>query len=792
MTTISPLGGHSLLLLLVQFGLLLMVARVLGEVAKRVHLPSVVGELMAGVLLGPSLLGAVAPGAFHALFPPRAEQVHLLEALSWLGVIMLLILTGLETDLDLIARKGRGAVGISLGGITVPFVTGVALGFLIPGDFVARADQRGVFALFVGTAMSISAIPVIAKVLMDMDLIRRDIGQITLAAGMIDDTMGWILLSVVAGLATRGVVDPATVGKAIASVVLVLVVSLTAGRRLVAGIMRGVDNRVGGDMAKISTLMLLALGLASLTQLLGLEAVLGAFIAGILVGQVRRFDHRAARTFKEVALGIFAPVFFAVSGLRVDLAQLMHPGVVLIALLVLGVAIIGKFIGVYAGARLTRLGHWEAVSLGAGMNARGAMEIIVATIGLSLGILTPKMYSIILLTAIVTSLMAPPLLRWAVGRVEMGEEERHRLETEDLRRESFVGNLKRVLLLASGDPASHLAATLVGLILRGEDVEVTTMQLEAADAPIYEGAAPDADEELEQLEDELSLEPHNVRTLTVSGSHHQREGVLAEIDKGYDLVVVGTGAIRSGEPAPRESRAIDGRMLLRWLSSRAGGGRGPGRGKPGSRAEQGEYQAPAGDHSPFEGPLFTELVDEVIQEAPCPVLIVTTPDGPDDDGRRADDDAQAGETGEAFDLTSVLLPVWGSHGVSWGAEIGFSIARQSNAVVDVLHWVSAPRHRLRTGWDEATKHAVGIGEDLVGKVAEFGERLEAQVRTDVGVADAPERAFLEHARRHPGLIVLESTRSPVRQRAFFGHDVDYLLRHAPCPVALISAPRVAP
>jgi nucleotide-binding universal stress UspA family protein len=109
--------------------------------------------------------------------------------------------------------------------------------------------------------------------------------------------------------------------------------------------------------------------------------------------------------------------------------------------------------------------------------------------------------------------------------------------------------------------------------------------------------------------------------------------------------------------------------------------------------------------------------------------------------------------------------------------------------VDVLHWVSAPRRRLRAGWDDATRHAVDIGQDLVGKVAEFGEQLGARVHTKVGVAAVPEEAFIEHARRHPGLIVLESTRSPVRRRAFFGHEVDYLLRHAPCPVALISAPQ---
>ena len=161
-----------------------------------------------------------------------------------------------------------------------------------------------------------------------------------------------------------------------------------------------------------------------------------------------------------------------------------------------------------------------------------------------------------------------------------------------------------------------------------------------------------------------------------------------------------------------------------------------------------------------------------------------------DDARpEGGDNGQPARPGDPIDLQRVLLPVWGSHGVSWGAEIGFSIARGSEMEVDVLHWVSAPRRRLRAGWDDATRHAVEIGEDLVGKVAQFGERLEARVRTGVSVAADPEEAFIEHAKRHPGLIVLESTRSPVRRRAFFGHEVDYLLRHAPCPVALISAPQ---
>ncbi|MGH2579181.1 MAG: cation:proton antiporter, partial [Actinomycetota bacterium] len=335
-----------------------------------------------------------------------------------------LVLTGIETDIGLIARKGRKALGISAGGIVVPFGMGVGLGFLLPGTFLASADQRVVFALFVGTALGLSAIPVIAKVLMEMNLVWRDIGQLTLAAGMVDDVTGWILLGVVTGLAQSGEVNMLVVAQAIGSVLLILALSLTVGKRLVSGGLRLVDNHIGGEQAKITFVMVLAVILAAGTHLLHLEAALGAFVAGVLVGQVKRFDASTRRTFENMTLGVFAPVFFAEAGLRVDLTSILRADVLPFAALVMAVAIAGKFVGAFVGAKLNGLGRWEALSIGAGMNARGAIEIIVATIGLNLGILTPEMYAIILTVAVATSLMAPSLLRWTLRRVEMSEEER--------------------------------------------------------------------------------------------------------------------------------------------------------------------------------------------------------------------------------------------------------------------------------------------------------------------------------------------------------------------------------
>lgn len=725
MEALQPLSGHELLLVLLQFGLLLLVARALGEVAVRLRLPSVVGELMAGLVLGPTLLGSIWPGGFEALFPQRVEQFHLLEVISWLGVIMLLILTGLETDVRLIARKGKGAATVSVGGIAIPFMTGVALGYVLPTEFIARPDQRTVFALFIGTAMSISAIPVIAKVMMEMKVIRRDIGQVTLAAGMIDDTVGWILLSVVAGMASAGGASLATAGRSVLAVGGVLAFAFLVGRRVVPLVLRLLDNHVGGVAVKITALMVMALGFGALTHALHLEAVLGAFVVGILVGEVKRFDHEARHAFEQITLAVFAPVFFAMAGLRVDLGALFQLNVFAVTLVVLLVATVGKFAGAYLGARLGRLGHWEALSLGAGMNARGAMEIILATIGLSLGVLTQNMYSIIVVTAIVTSLMAPPVLRWTLSRVQMGDEERQRLEAEERRRGSFVGNLKRVLLPARDEAGSRLAARLVGMLVSGEDVEITNMYVRPASNDRGSDDQEEMEAQLGEIESDVDLPKRDLRRIVREEDGELSAAVLAEAAKGYDLLVIGTAVTDSSG----------------------------------------------------NGPMFTSASDELIQEAPCPVLVVSTSAA-----------AANGVESGPLDLRRIVLPVSGAESDRYAAEVAFTLARDRATVVDVVHVVRGGERRARLSDDEAVRNAVEVGRDLLGKIAELGHSLGATLHTQVLMASHDEEAVVERAQSlGADLVVLASSRSPVRHRAFLGHHIDYVVRHAPCPVLMVSS-----
>src|SRR5436190_4063184 len=211
-TPIPGLSGHAVFLLLVQLALLVAVARIGAEISKRLGLPAVVGELSAGIALGPTLLGHYFPQVFTLIFPADKDQFHLLDAFGIVGMSLLLLLTGLETDLRLLRNLGRAALIASVMGMVLPFGLGFGLGYLMPASYLADPSSRILFSLFLATAMSISAMPVIAKILIDLDLTKRNIGLVILSAGVVDDTVGWLILSVIAGVASRGAVNMGQLG----------------------------------------------------------------------------------------------------------------------------------------------------------------------------------------------------------------------------------------------------------------------------------------------------------------------------------------------------------------------------------------------------------------------------------------------------------------------------------------------------------------------------------------------------------------------------------------------------
>ena len=729
---IQPLGHHQLLLVLLELSLLLLISRGLGEVMRRINFPPVVGELLAGVLLGPSLFGLLFPNLYAEVFPQSQQQSDLLSVVSWLGVLCLLIVTGLETDLKLIIRKGKTALLISLGGIVIPFVTGFGLGWFLPETFLADPNKRLVFSLFIATAMSISAVPVIAKVLMDLNLIRRDIGQVTLAAGMTDDTIGWILLSVVSGLASSGKFDFGTVFRSVSAAILFLAIAFTIGRTIVDQILRWVDDKVGGVTASLSVLLVLSFLAAAFTQYLGLEAALGAFVVGILAGQSRRFSREAGHILEVFTAGFLAPIFFASAGLKVNLLALLEPQTLIFGLLVLAVACVGKFTGAYLGSRAGGLSHWEGMAMGSGMNARGAMEIVVATIGLSLGVLNSQMYSIILMVAIITSLMAPPLLRWSLSKVTIGEEEAQRLEQEELASRSFIKQIHRVLIPTRGGANIQLAAQLVGHIAHQNHLEVTllyaddksrtkTSQPGTAVKNTVAVAAFAAASEVMQLPDDSTL------LKKIESGSNKVETIINEANKGYDLIVLG---------ASEKTRSKDS--------------------------------------------LFNLIVDRVIQEAPCATMVVKS--------HLSEAEAESSTTAQQ-PLKSILVPTVGTEYSKNAVEVASTIAAQTKAVVTIVNVINLPPIEYIL-YERRTLHPMkDIASDLLEQQAVIGRSFGADVQTRILKGTSPEMEILNFAaNQNFDLIILGSNIRMVTGRVFFGHRVDAILKKAHCPVAVITAP----
>lgn len=399
------------LALLAGLTLVLATAHALGAVADRLGFASVVGELLTGLVLGPSVLGLLAP-TLTAVVVPVPDG---LDALASLGLVLLLVLAGTEVDVPAVRRYLRPTIALATGASVVPFVLGFVLGWFLPASYLVAPTDRLPFALFLATALSISAVPVALRVLVDLDALDRTVGQLTLTAAVLVDAAGWVALAVVSDVARAGRTDPLELGRTLLVLAAFVAVAVVLGPHVVGALFDVADHVRSPAITEFSVVVVVGFAAAGASLALGLEAVLGAFLAGILVRD--RLDRDASHVFHAVTLGLFAPLFFGTAGLRADLSGLLSPDALVVAAVTLAVAVLGKFLGVALGGALTDLSRAETLCIAVGLNARGAMEIVVAALGLALGILTPTVYAVVVLVAIATSVMTPPLLRWALSRL---------------------------------------------------------------------------------------------------------------------------------------------------------------------------------------------------------------------------------------------------------------------------------------------------------------------------------------------------------------------------------------
>ncbi|MEM7321647.1 MAG: cation:proton antiporter [Actinomycetota bacterium] len=534
---LTSLDHHQLLVFWVQLLALWVAARILGELARRLSLPSVVGQLCAGLLLGPSVFGVVWPGGFDWFLPgqPYAEQQSaMLLAVSWFSAAFLLVVAGYETDLDLIRRLGRAAVLVTLGSLVVPFIGGLITGWSMPDSFYGELDgnqpSRLVFTLFIAVSVAVSALAVVAKILGDLGLMRRDVGQITIAVGMANDVIGWIILGVIAGLAASGELSATDIGFTVVGLSLFLLGSLTVGQQVVDGALRMV-RREGRNLQGALTVTIGAmLVLGVITQALGVEAVLGSFVAGVILAKSRYQQIESQHAIEDLTAVLFAPLFFATAGLRLDLSLLRGEALAW-ALLLLAVALVLKFVGSWAGARVAGLTNREGFVLGAGLNARGALEIIIATVGLSLGVFNQSAFTIIVMIPLVTSLLASVGLRVLSRDLAGSVAERERLAREEALERNLLIKNNRILLPSASDANSIVAAQIVHFAWP-EELPATVMAVQ------NNGSGPD----LEVLGNVLYGRELDVAYIDDAADTEVAEQIVAQSHLGYGVIAVGTVA----------------------------------------------------------------------------------------------------------------------------------------------------------------------------------------------------------------------------------------------------------
>jgi Kef-type K+ transport system membrane component KefB len=412
----APTGGllrafsenvqHSLSILLLQVVVIVAAARLLGSFFYRIRQPRVIGEIVAGILLGPSLLGWLAPGVQGFLFP--STSLGSLQLLSQIGVILFMFVVGIELDVQLLRKKADAAVLVSHASILVPFLLGTAAALLLYRSLAPAGTRFSAFALFLGVAMSITAFPVLARILDERKMSTSFLGSTAIACAAVDDVTAWCLLAVVVALVRSTGLEGAlmTILLTLLFIAAMLFVVRPRVARLV-GERPPEHSRSGGLLAGI---FLFVFASALLTEIIGIHALFGAFLAGVCMPPspgVRQYLRERLETFSAAFL---LPLFFAFTGLRTQIGLLDNWWSWLACALIIAVAIAGKLGGSMLAARWTGMAWGDSFSLGVLMNTRGLVELIVLNVGYDLGILSPRIFAMLVLMALVTTFMTSPVL----------------------------------------------------------------------------------------------------------------------------------------------------------------------------------------------------------------------------------------------------------------------------------------------------------------------------------------------------------------------------------------------
>jgi Kef-type K+ transport system membrane component KefB/nucleotide-binding universal stress UspA family protein len=717
--------GPSLSVFIAQIVVLLTTGRLLGELMQRFGQPAVTGQLIAGVLLGPAVLGVLSPRLQHALFPGSPEQKAMTDAVGQLGILLLLLLTGMETDLSVFRRSRRAAFSVSIAGIAIPFVCGLAVGELLPDSILPDPQKRFITTLFLGTALSISSVKIVAMVVRELGFLRRTVGQVMVSAAIIDDTIGWIIISVTFGLAVHGRVDIAAIGQTLLGAAVFLGFSFTVGRRLIFRLIRWANDTFVSEVPVVTTVLVVTGAMALITDAIGLHTVLGAFVAGILVGQSPILTRHIDEQLRGLIVGLFMPVFFGLAGLTTDPTVLANTELILLTLGLIAIASLGKFSGALLGGRVGGMSWAESLALGCGMNARGSTEVVVASIGLSMGVLNQELFTPIVAMAIVTTISMPPMLRWALTRVPLSDEEAARLQREEFEAQGFVSNIERLLVAVDASPSGQFVSGLVGLLAGARRMPTTVLHLDY-------GSDESPSEGERQAEYTRTIVARSAKTVDRADEHGPRdpaeiinrvekpneEAIVAEASKGYGMLLIGR------EPAS------EGSSFHEQITRSATG---------------------------FSGAFAIAIARGIDRLA---------------------------TSGTRF---NILVPVTGTAVSRCGAELAIALAQASRGSLTALH-VPQPRRPRPWGRRIGAAIApIGSADAIIRDIVQLGDPYGVQVRGAVRDVWPPADAILQQlqAGGH-NLLVLGVSPRPGEQLSF-GQVAAELLERAECSILFVAS-----
>jgi len=515
-------------ILLLQIILILLVSRFFGYLFSKINQPTVIGEILAGIILGPSLLGKFFPEVFNFLF--TENTMGNLYILSQIGLILFMFVIGMELNIDNIKHRTSQIIVISHSSIIIPFALGMLLAYFVYLDFAANITRFLPFALFIGISMSITAFPVLARIIQEKGLTKKHLGSISIASAAIDDVTAWCILAVVIAISSTGSIISSlyTILMAIAFIAIMLM------------IIRPFLQKVGQTHQNIETLnkrivgfiFLILISSAFITQTIGIHALFGSFLAGVIMPTNINFRKLMIEKIEDVSVSLFLPLFFVFTGLRTEIGLLNTPYLWTVCLVFILIAIIGKFVGGALTAKLMGESWRDSLSLGILMNTRGLMELIVLNIGYEMNILPPTIFVMLVIMALVTTFMTTPILNLINKKAIK--------ETKEIQPTNSV--LK--VLIAIGNPENSkillkLAKNLFDNIKKVLSISLIHITPSTDTNPIYSDQF--AEDSFKSITEEAQLHNLSIETIYKVADNVEAEIVKVANQNNFDFLLVGAG-----------------------------------------------------------------------------------------------------------------------------------------------------------------------------------------------------------------------------------------------------------